>query len=100
MTDHNEEAPASKGGYFVIFAAIAGLVFLAIGVSFMNLGHNAIYANLAIAGTQACLLAYFFMHLKGAEELTWIVVGGGLFWIFILFLFVLTDYVTRQIAAY
>jgi len=27
-----------------------GLIFLAIGVSFMDLGHNAVYVNLLIAG--------------------------------------------------
>ena len=93
MTEHSE-TPAPKTGYFAIFAAIAGLVFLAIGVSFMDLGHKAVYANLLIAATQACLLAYFFMHLKGADRLTWLVAGAGLFWLLILFLFLLTDYLT------
>ena len=100
MTDHSQQAPASKTGYFGIFIVIAAMIFLAVGVSFMNLGHNAIYANLIIAGVQASLLGYFFMHLKGADHLTWIVAGVGLFWMFILFLFILTDYVTRHIAAY
>lgn len=99
MNDHSS-VPVSKSGYYLIFVAIAGLVFLAIGASFMNLGRSAIYVNLLIAGTQACLLAYYFMHLKGAEQLTWLVVGAGLFWIFIMFLFMLTDYLTRHIAAY
>jgi cytochrome c oxidase subunit 4 len=99
MSDPNT-APVSKTPYFLIYLAIAGLIFLAVGVSFMDLGDKAIYANLAIAGAQACLLGYFFMHLKGSEQLTWLIVGAGLFWMFILFLFVLTDYVTRHIAAY
>ena len=76
MTDHSSTAPASKTGYFVIYALIAGLICLAIGVSFMDLGHNAIYVNLLIAGTQASLLIYYFMHLKGADRLTWMVVGA------------------------
>jgi caa(3)-type oxidase subunit IV len=85
----------------VTYAAIAVLILFAAGVSLMDIpSGNRIYFNLIIAGTQMCLLSYFFMHLKGAEPLTWLMAGGGLFFIFILFLFVLTDYVTRDFAAY
>ena len=101
MTDPNHaHAEAPKFHYLLIYAIIAGLIFLAVCVSFMDLGSNRVYANLIIAGVQGSLLGYFFMHLKGAEQLTWVFAGAGLFWIFILFLFVLTDYVTRHYAAY
>jgi cytochrome c oxidase subunit IV len=99
MTDHSSTSPApSKAGYFMVFAMIAGLIFLAIGMSFTD--KNSVYINLIIAAVQASLLGYYFMHLKGAGHLTWLIAGAGLFWIVILFLFVLTDYVTRHIAAY
>jgi cytochrome c oxidase subunit 4 len=100
MNDKTADLPAKTGGYYVIYVLIAALIFLAIGVSFMGLGTSAIYFNLIIAGCQASLLAYYFMHLKGANNLTWVIVGAGLFWIVILFLFLLTDYVTRHMAAY
>ena len=90
----------SKTSYFVVFLLIAGMIFLAVGVSFAGLGPSAVFANLLIAGAQSCLLGYFFMHLKGAEQLTWLIVGAGLFWLAILFVLLLTDYVTRHIAAY
>ena len=72
----------------------------AVGVSFAGLGPSAVYANLLIAGLQSCLLAYFFMHLKGTDNLTWLICGAGIFWLILLFGLLLTDYVTRQIAAY
>jgi caa(3)-type oxidase subunit IV len=105
MSDPNHApyhaVPASKTLYFVVYAAIAVLILLAAGVSFMEMpSGRRVYYNLFIAGAQMCLLSYFFMHLKGAEPLTWLMAGGGLFFIFILFLFVLTDYVTRDFAAY
>ena len=100
MTDHSSTAPAVKTGYFLIYGILVGLVFLAIGVSFMDLGPNVVYLNFLIAGSQAALLVYFFMHLKGSDRLIWLIVGASLFWMIILFLFVLTDYVTRHIAAY
>ena len=94
------ESAAPKANYFVIWALIAGLIFLAVCVSFMNLGPSTIYANLAIAITQGFLLLYFFMHLKEAESFIWLTVGSGIFFTFILFLFLLNDYVTRNLAAY
>jgi cytochrome c oxidase subunit 4 len=97
---HDDEFAAAKKYYALVFVLIAALIFLAAGVTFMDLGPARVYANLIIAGAQASLLAYFFMHLKGAEYLTWLVAGAGLFWIVILFLLLLTDYLTRYIAAY
>ncbi len=99
MTDHSKAAP-EKSFYYVIYFIILGLIFAAVGVSYAHLGANAIYLNLLIAATQASLLAYFFMHLKGADQLTWINAGAGLFWLLILFIFLLCDYVTRQMGAY
>jgi len=99
MNEHSGAQP-SKTSYFTVFLLIAGLVFLAVGVSFAELGPSAVYANLLIAGLQSCLLGYFFMHLKGAGQLTWLIVGAGLFWLAILFALLLTDYLTRHIAAY
>lgn len=93
--------PTNKA-YFVVYLLIIGLIIAAVGVSMAGekLGNAAVYLNLMIAGAQASLLAYFFMHLKGADHLTWLVAGAGLFWILILFTLLLTDYLTRQIAAY
>jgi caa(3)-type oxidase subunit IV len=98
----NEQSGAqpSKASYFVVYLLIAALIVVAIGVSFAKLGPQAVYANLLIAGVQSCLLAYFFMHLKGAEKLTWLICGAGMFWLVILFVLLLNDYVTRYIAAY
>ncbi len=99
MSGHSETTP-SYTGYFAIYIAIAGLIFAAIGSTFMNLGTSALVVNLLIAGTQACLLAYFFMHLKTADNLTWLIVGAALFWMSILFVLLLTDYLTRHLGAY
>lgn len=97
---HDDAFASAKASYPIIFVIIAALIFGAIGVSFANLGGWAVVVSLLIAGTQASLLAYFFMHLKQSDKLTWLVALAGLFWIFILFCLMLTDYVTRHIAAY
>lgn len=98
MSGHSEATPTKS--YLVIFVAIAALIFVQIGSSFMGLGDRAVMINLLIAGTQACLLAYYFMHLKGADNLTWLIVGAALFWLAILFVLMMTDYITRHIAVY
>jgi cytochrome c oxidase subunit IV len=100
MSDQSNTSEPSTASYFMIYAAIVVLIVLQVIVSCANVGPAAVYANLLIAGAQACLLAYFFMHLKGADHLTWLIAGAGVFWIIILFLFLLCDYVTRYKAAY
>lgn len=106
MNMHNEDAGAgpepSNASYFLIYGLILALIGAQVLVSMnsASIGGAAIYLNLLIAGAQACLLAYFFMHLKGADNLTWLIAGAGLFWIAIMFILMLNDYLTRQIAAY
>jgi len=103
---HEENSGAgpepSNSAYFTVYGLIVALVCAQVGVSLSaaSLQGLTIYLNLLVAGLQVCLLAYFFMHLKGADHLTWLVAGAGLFWIAIMFVLLLTDYLTRQIAAY
>lgn len=36
------------------------------------------------------------MHLKYSSRLTWVFAGAGFFWLFILFGFTLSDYISRD----
>jgi cytochrome c oxidase subunit IV len=98
MTQHSDATPTKQ--YLLIFLAITALVFVQIGTTSMGLGDKTVIVNLLIAGTQACLLAYYFMHLKGADSLTWLIVGAALFWLAILFVLMMTDYITRHLGVY
>jgi len=55
-------------------------------------------SDLAIAAVQTGIMGYFFMDLKQADTLTWLCVGAAGFWLTLLFVFTLTDYVTRHYA--
>jgi caa(3)-type oxidase subunit IV len=44
------------------------------------------------------VLALFFMELKQQDTLTWLIAASSLFWTGLLFLFTLTDYLTRHYA--
>jgi cytochrome c oxidase subunit IV len=86
--------------YYLVFGMLVGLTFLTIGISFLELGEWHTVAGLIIAACKVVLVALFFMHLLSSSRLTWIVVGGGLFWLGILMALTLTDYLTRHWLAY
>jgi caa(3)-type oxidase subunit IV len=80
------------------FAVLAGLALLALYVGFSTeLGSMKVVASLAVSTVQACVLAYFFMDLKQADALTWLVAAASIFWTGLMFLFTLTDYLTRHL---
>jgi caa(3)-type oxidase subunit IV len=54
----------------------------------------------AVAVVQAIVLGVFFMDLKHADKQTWLIAAAGIFWTFLLFLFTLTDYLTRHYYAF
>ena len=91
---HHEATPNSRS--FVTFAVLAGLSFLALFVGFSDLGALKVVASLTVSVVQAGVLAYFFMDMRAADKLTWLCAAASLFWTFLMFLFILTDFLTRQ----
>jgi caa(3)-type oxidase subunit IV len=59
-----------------------------------------IYANLGVALLQAIVLGLFSMELKNADKIIWFCVAASVFWTFLLFLFTMTDYLTRADTAH
>jgi cytochrome c oxidase subunit IV len=95
-----DERP-SMSSYYGLFFVIAVLMIVTVAISFTGLpGHTRLILNLLIAGAQAALLSLFFMHLRKSDPVTLLVAAAGLFWLFLLFVLILTDYVTRHYAAY
>ena len=65
-------------------------------VAKVDLGRfNAIVA-LTIAVIKALLVVLYFMHLRYSSRLTWIFVGAGFFWLLIMIVLTLSDYMTRD----
>jgi caa(3)-type oxidase subunit IV len=91
----------NMGVYVGVFIAIGVLVLVAAGVSFSGASADTrLVLNLIIASVQVALLSVFFMHLKQSDKLTWLIAAAGLFWLFLLFVLLLTDYVTRYYVTY
>ncbi len=82
--------------YLGVFVALIGLTTLTVSVAYVNLGEhwNNIVA-LSISITKATLVALFFMHMRDSKRITWLVVGGGLFWLLVLLGFTISDVATR-----
>jgi cytochrome c oxidase subunit 4 len=81
--------------YFAIFAALMVLTAVTTAVAFVDLGPwNTVFA-LGIAFLKATLVALFFMHVKYSPRLTQVTLAGGIFWLAILIVLTLSDFVSR-----
>lgn len=89
----------STGSTLTSFVVLLGLTIVALAVGFSDIGPWKVLVSLIVAGVQASFLTYFFMELRQADKLTWLTVGAAIFWTGLLFLFTLTDYLTRHLAA-
>jgi cytochrome c oxidase subunit IV len=120
MSQHvtTRQAPAPHGGpaahdpgaphahvtppptYYAVYAALIALTLLTVGVSFFDLGAYNLAVGLGIGAIKATLVALFFMHLLHSTRLTWVVIGASLFWLGILMVLTLSDYLTRRWLSY
>lgn len=91
------EHVVSKKLYYVIFGSLMILTILTVVVARIDLGHglNDVVA-LTIAVIKALLVVLYFMHVRYSSRLTWVFVGAGFFWLAILIVLTLSDYMTRN----
>lgn len=81
--------------FIVADLALLGLLAATYGVSFLHLGILNPLLNLTIAVAKAGLVAWFFMHLRGASGLVRLFAAAALFWLVVLFALGLNDWLTR-----
>jgi cytochrome c oxidase subunit 4 len=81
--------------YYGVFAALIVGTALTVAVAFVDLGALNNVLMLGIACTKALLVILFFMHVRWATRLTWLVVASGFFWLLIMFGITMTDYLSR-----
>ena len=85
-----------KHVYYTIFGILMICTYLTVQMAFLDLGVLNVVAALAIAVFKATLVVLYFMHVKYSTRLTWAVVVGGIFWLGILLVLTLSDYLTRS----
>jgi len=81
--------------YYAVFAALLVGTGLTVAVAFKDLGALNNVLMLGIASTKALLVILFFMHVRWATRLTWVVAASGFVWLLILFGITMSDYLTR-----
>lgn len=86
--------------YYIVFALLMLCTFATVEIAYFDLGELNTIAALSIAGFKATIVVLFFMHVKYSSRLTWMVAISGLFWLGILLVMTLGDYLTRSWATY
>ena len=81
---------------FFVLLALFGLTVLTYLVSLIHLGDLADLVALIIAVAKASLVVLFFMHVKESSGMTRVYVAAGFFWLAILLLLTIADYVSRS----
>ena len=91
------EHVVSKKTYYIIFGLLMILTILTVVVARIDLGgHLNDVVALTIAVIKALLVVLYFMHVRYSSRLTWVFVGAGFFWLAILIVLTLSDYMTRN----
>lgn len=87
----------SRKVYFVVGFALLVLFLLTVGVAYIDLGAFNIVVAMAIATFKAILVVLYFMHVRYSSRVTWVFVSASFFWLVILLVLTLSDYVTRGV---
>lgn len=86
---------ASVKTYALVFAALIALTITTVAVSKIELGEYNFVCAMTIAVIKASLVVWFFMHVRNSTSMTRLFVVAGLFWMSILIVFTVSDYISR-----
>jgi cytochrome c oxidase subunit IV len=87
----------SVGQLIIVFIAIVGMALLNIFAStWIGPKPYTLPMQLAIGTIQAGLVGYYFMHLKQGDRVVILTALSSLFWMGILFVLFLADYLSRS----
>jgi cytochrome c oxidase subunit IV len=81
--------------YYAIFATLLALTGVTVAVAYVDLGRLNTVAALVIAAFKAMIVVLYFMHVKYSTRLIKLTVVAGLYWMGIIFVLTLGDYLTR-----
>ena len=81
--------------YFTVAALLMVLLAATAWVAEIDLGRFNVALALTIALVKALLVILYFMEVRYASRLSWIVAGAGFFWLLILIALTMSDILTR-----
>ena len=86
---------AKPSFYVGIWVVLICLTVLTAGVAKIDLGAFNAPIAMIIACTKATIVALFFMHMRWNDNVTRVAGVAALFWLAIMFVLTLSDFVTR-----
>ena len=86
---------APKSLYYLVFLALMIGTVLTVAVAKFDLGPLNNIVMLTVACAKALLVVLYFMHVRWSTRLTWVIAGSGFFWLLILFVLGMSDYLSR-----
>lgn len=91
-TMHDVDQPATV---VVVYLVVVGLALANIGLSMTGLGRLGLPVQLGIGTVQAVLVAWYWMHMRRKDTVVALSAVTSLFFIFIFYVLVLSDVLTR-----
>lgn len=87
-------APVSL--YLKVFGALFVLTILTWAIALVDLGAMNTVVAIGIAVMKALLVIFFFMHLKYASRILWVVGLAGIIMTIVMFTITMSDYIGRS----
>ena len=81
--------------YAAVFITLLALTITTVAVSKLDLGEYNFIVAMTIAVIKGTLVIMFFMDIRRASSMTRLFAGAGFFWMAILLVFLLSDYLSR-----
>ncbi len=89
------EVVVSRATYVTVYVVLMFMTALTTAVAYFDLGFANPVVALTIAIFKGSLVVLFFMHMRWNTRIMWVVGGAALFWLGIMFVLTLSDYLTR-----
>lgn len=81
--------------YINVFLALMALLVLTVAVAYIDFGLFADVVAMTVASAKALLIILYFMHVRYSSKLVVLFAASGFFWLLILVLLTLSDFLTR-----
>jgi len=93
--DAHEDHVVPLSTYFWVFMGLMVLLVITLVAAYFDLGALNLPIAMAIAVAKMMIVVLFFMHVKWSSGLVKTFAGATMMWLVIMFLFTLTDYISR-----
>jgi cytochrome c oxidase subunit 4 len=89
------EVVVSRNTYLIVWVSLLALLGLTVAVAYIHLGWFNPVIAVGIAAAKAVIIILYFMHVRYSSKLIWVFVAAGFFWLGIIMVGTMGDYLTR-----